>query len=103
MPRKSVSLLAMTAVALSVVLIATESQADRMKFYPASALQRLCRSNNGTFLPPVGGTGAYGCIKGDGGIFVCGGPKKWANRCDTYSFRTIRGVRKHYEGGLLVR
>jgi hypothetical protein len=102
MSRKAL-VFATTVVAVSMVLITTESRADRLKYYPASALQRLCHTNNGTFLPPTSGTGAYGCVKSDGGIIVCGGPRKWSKRCDSYSFLTIRGVRKHYGGGLLSR
>ena len=93
-----------TAVALSMVLLATESDATRIKFYPASTLQKLCHTNNGTFLPPTADQPAYVCLKIDGGIIACGGRGKWAKTCDGYSFLTIRGVRKHIDGkGLLSR
>lgn len=100
MPRGALLFSAAT-VALSVILLATESYADRLKFYPPSELQKLCHTNNGTFLPPTADQPAYGCLKGDV-IIVCGGPRKWAKRCDAYSILANRGVRKHMQGGGLL-
>ena len=90
-------------IALPIVSLSTEAFSkatpNRLDFYDPSQLARLCRSNNGTFLPPTAEQPAYGCLGSKGGIIVCGGPgKKWAKRCDGYSVRTIRGVRKHTGG-----
>jgi hypothetical protein len=96
MNRKAILLLACT-IALPVVSLSTETFA-RLKFYAPAELRALCRSNNGTFMPPTAEQPAYGCLGNRGGIIVCGGPGRWSKRCDAYEFRTIRGVRKHTGG-----
>lgn len=63
-------------------------------FYDAAGLERLCRSNNGTFLPPTIDSPAYGCLATGGGSVVCGGKKgtKYEKTCSVgrWKMKTIR-------------
>ena len=61
-------------------------------FYDSSSLARLCRSNNGTFLPPTIDSPAYGCLGSGGGAVICGGKGKYAKTCSvgTWKKKTIR-------------
>jgi hypothetical protein len=97
MNHKATLFLACT-IALPVVSLSTDAFSGRIKYYAPSELSQLCRSNNGTFMPPTPEQPGYGCLGSRGGIIVCGGPGKWSKRCDAYEFRTIRGVRKHSGG-----
>ena len=61
-------------------------------FYDAAGLERLCRSNNGTFLPPTIDLPAYGCLASSGGSVICGGKGKYAKTCSVgrWKMKTIR-------------
>jgi hypothetical protein len=63
-------------------------------YYDSTGLERLCRSNNGTFLPPTIDSPAYGCLATGGGSVVCGGKKgtKYEKTCSVgrWKMKTIR-------------
>ena len=47
--------------------------------YDSTSLERLCRSNNGTFLPPTIDLPAYGCLATGGGVRWCAEVKRGRN------------------------
>ena len=90
---KRIFALALLVGCLALPLLMHSARAET-PFYDAGKLERLCRGNNGTFLPPTLNSPAYGCLARNGGAVICGGKKgsKYEKTCSVgcWKKKTIR-------------
>ena len=76
-------LLAISSFSLGIAATAPAG-AKEIPLLPPEGVKAACGDTGGTYLPPDKGTGAYGCVQGNGTMTVCGGAgKDQKNSCTT--------------------
>jgi hypothetical protein len=73
-----VSVTAMVLLTSSVVL--SPARAVPIDKYPPGTVQAGCREPGDLYFPP-NDNGVYGCMKGNGGVVVCGGVGGYSKTC----------------------